>query len=670
MSSRERLELAWVEILGALRVDPAECPLADGKWYVARSAGDGLGVAVPPGSVGEQSWIAFDALLDGSCAATFSLLLREQQDDPAFEVRFGLLNQCSARIRVPLSLADANAWLHGRQAGWLKPCCYGRRVDPRKVSRLELRICRKGEAAVRWCQTPVRIRDGEPPRLADPLLPAGPLLDEMGQSTIHTWKGRTPSIDELASRLRKQLEDSASRRWPDTFSRYGGWKDRQFESTGFFRAHHDGRRWWLVDPEGFAFWSAGPDCVRPSVQTPVEGLEKALTWLPAEAGEFAEARAEHPRRRGPCVDFLAANLIRAFGAERYRSRWAEIVLGELRRLAFNTFGNWSQWQVARDAGFPYVRSLLVSFRHTPMVFRDFPDVFAPQFGRDAAACTAQLVDTADDPALVGYFLMNEPSWGFASETPAEGMLRGTARCETRRRLAEHLRRRYRTDEALRSAWGMRTSLDEVREGRWDKGVTTGARNDLVEFSAIMVDELFRVLTEACRRADPNHMNLGARYYTIPPDWALEAMRRFDVFSINCYEDRPPAGALGQVSQRLGRPVLIGEWHFGALDAGLPASGIGHVRNQEARGQAYRAYLEAAAAAPCIVGAHYFQLYDQSALGRHDGENYNIGFLDVCNRPYGPLAAAARAAHERLYPIAAGQAQPTTDAPEYLPRLFY
>jgi len=70
-----------------------------------------------------------------------------------------------------------------------------------------------------------------------------------------------------------------------------------------------------------------------------------------------------------------------------------------------------------------------------------------------------------------------------------------------------------------------------------------------------------------------------------------------------------------------------------------------------------------------VGAHYFTLYDQSALGRFDGENYNIGFLDVCNRPYEPLAEAARQSHERLYAVAAGELKPFDDAPEYLPKLF-
>jgi hypothetical protein len=147
------------------------------------------------------------------------------------------------------------------------------------------------------------------------------------------------------------------------------------------------------------------------------------------------------------------------------------------------------------------------------------------------------------------------------------------------------------------------------------------------------------------------------------------MRCFDVFSMNCYENRIRATEMAKIDALLNRPVLVGEWHFGALDVGLPAAGIGAVRDQAARGKAFRVYTEDAAAKPWCIGVHYFTLYDQSALGRFDGENYNIGFMDVCNRSYESLAAAARASHERLYSVASGQAEPFNDAPEYLPKLF-
>ena len=43
----------------------------------------------------------------------------------------------------------------------------------------------------------------------------------------------------------------------DNRDRFGGWTELKFDATGFFRTEHDGRRWWLVTPEGHAFISWG-----------------------------------------------------------------------------------------------------------------------------------------------------------------------------------------------------------------------------------------------------------------------------------------------------------------------------------------------------------------------------------------------------------------------------
>ena len=46
--------------------------------------------------------------------------------------------------------------------------------------------------------------------------------------------------------------------------------------------------------------------------------------------------------------------------------------------------------------------------------------------------------------------------------------------------------------------------------------------------------------------------------------------------------------------------------------------------------------------------HWFQYRDQPLLGRGDGEAYEIGFVDVCDRPYPELTRAARAIGETMY----------------------
>ena len=654
---------------GCARVDgPAVIPGA--VWYEAQGENDGLAFRFAPGALADMRFLTGDIVAESPELAVFQLRLREGDDGPTFTLTYAVLPHAEARMRMRAEAISQNRWQFLREGAWLKPMAGGARADLSKVDQMEIVVLRKGERPVRWCQTPLTVTDQEPPRLTEPRLPKGALLDELGQSTTREWPGRTRSLEELAARLEAQLAAAPSHKWPSAFSTWGGLTGRRVtgdQPGKYFRTHHDGTRWWLLDPDGHPFWSAGLVSVRVDTPANYDGLERALTWMPPMEGEFKEiydVRADGRRS----INYLAANFIRTFGAGWY-DKWARIALGELRRLGFNTVANWSDWEIARAARFPYVRPLAWGDRAAPFIYRDFPDVFDPRWDADAGRFGEQLAGTREDPAFIGYFLMNEPTWGFARETPAAGMLFNTPRCATRRALAAFLAKKYGDDRAISNAWGFETTLAAVGEGPWSRTLTPPAERDLAAFSAVMVEKFFGALSASCRRVDPNHLNLGIRYHTIPPEWAVPGMRSFDVFSMNCYAERVRSGEMEKIAAMLKMPVMVGEWHFGAHDVGLPASGIGHVRTQEDRGRAYRVYLEDAAARPWCVGVHYFVLYDQSALGRFDGECYNIGFLDVCNRPYEPLCRAARASHERMYDVATGRVQAYDDAPEYLPRLF-
>jgi len=650
------LQLSLDKLLNNLQRESTEAPIEHAVWYRAEKPGDGLLYTFSKGRLGEGRFLTFDALLDGMHLAVFRMTLQEGEGGPAFHLRYAALNQCSFRVRFPLGALDLNRWRLEREGAWLKPTCSGQRVDPAKVDRLTIAILHKSHQPVRWCQTPLTLTLKEPDKLDKPLLPKGPLLDELGQSTIHRWPSKTKNPAELTQRLNLQSKTEQNLSWPDHFSHWGGWRGKKIEGTGFFTVHHDGRRWWLADPAGHPFWSTGLDCVRPGITANCGGLESALTWKP-DGQDLSR------------INYLSANFIRAFGEERWMEHWSKIVLSLMRDFGFNTVANWSQWEIARQAKFPYVRPLSVRFPNTKSIYRDFPDVFHSNFLDDAKRFGEQLRVTLGDPAMIGYFLMNEPTWGFSWESPAAGMLFNTPSCETRKALAAFLRKRYSDNDALSKAWGITTSLDRIAEGTWTARLTDAAKKDLYDFSEIMVETFFKTLSNACKAVDPDHLNLGIRYQGVPPKWTVKGMRSFDVFSMNCYRSRVPLDTCKEIHEKLKMPVLIGEWHFGALDVGLPAPGLCQVRTQADRGKAYRYYLEDAAANPYCVGVHYFTLYDQSAMGRFDGENYNIGFLDVCNRPYKPFADSARESHNRVYDIAAGILKPFDDAPEYLPRLF-
>ena len=65
---------------------------------------------------------------------------------------------------------------------------------------------------------------------------------------------------------------------------------------------------------------------------------------------------------------------------------------------------------------------------------------------------------------------------------------------------------------------------------------------------------------------------------------------------------------------------------------------------------YRNYLTGALRNPLFVGSAWFQYVDQPTTGRPDGENYQIGFVDICDNPYGETIAAVREIGDRLYEL--------------------
>ena len=70
---------------------------------------------------------------------------------------------------------------------------------------MSILVLRKSQRPVRWCQTAITATLEEPPRIAEPRLPKGALIDELGQSTTREWPGKTRSVDEMKTRLKAQL---------------------------------------------------------------------------------------------------------------------------------------------------------------------------------------------------------------------------------------------------------------------------------------------------------------------------------------------------------------------------------------------------------------------------------------------------------------------------------
>jgi hypothetical protein len=618
-----------------------------------------------------MEWLRIDFLYLSRDQACFRLELGEGDEGPLFRLTFSVLPGIEARLRFPLARLDMNAWALFREGALLKRCCYGDRVHPERIDRVRLVIERMAEGPVSWEMGAPSASVAEPPLLENPRMHNGPAVDPLGQCISREWPGKTSSETGLAERIRKQHAMASGTGLFKGRSRWGGWTQLRFEPGGYFRTHKADGRWWLVDPDGYAYWSAAPNCVRMGTPAEIGGIEAAIEDAEELLSTFPECHGQftHDSHRGTRFDFVRANLTRAFGKETVDEKWGDTIVGLLKGMGFNGFGNWSNGSVASKRAFPYVQPLAGGFPRTPKVFRDFPDVWHPDWPADVAEYAAQLEHFRGDRALIGYFLMNEPKWGFASQTPAEGMLLNAEPGPARRALAAYLQDHYTDNGALARAWGIDATFASIADGPPWREIPEAARSDLAAFSTRMAVKFFSDLSAACRKVDPDHLNLGVRYYILPPDWLAPAMECLDVFSMNCYAEHIPSEGLAEFNREVDLPVLIGEWHFGALDAGLPMAGICRVANQAERGKAYRSYLEDAASFPWCVGAHYFQLYDQPWLGRFDGENWNIGIIDTCHRVYPEFAASARASHEVIYDVAAGRRSPFAGNIAYCSRHF-
>jgi hypothetical protein len=166
------------------------------------------------------------------------------------------------------------------------------------------------------------------------------------------------------------------------------------------------------------------------------------------------------------------------------------------------------------------------------------------------------------------------------------------------------------------------------------------------------DEYFKRTREAVKAFDKDLLYLGCRFAGSARPWAIAACVKYcDVVSYNIYRNEIGSWRL---PDGLDAPVLIGEFHFGAHDRGLFGSGLINTGTQAGRAAALKKYVESALRNPQIVGVHWHQFSDQPVTGRFDGEFFQVGWTDVCDRPYPETVKAVREVGYPMYEIRSGR----------------
>ena len=164
------------------------------------------------------------------------------------------------------------------------------------------------------------------------------------------------------------------------------------------------------------------------------------------------------------------------------------------------------------------------------------------------------------------------------------------------------------------------------------------------------DKYYATVDNALQTYLPDHLYLGSRFadWGMPMEVAKAATKYVDVMSYNIYkEGLHPKG--WEFLADFDMPSIVGEFHIGATDSGLFHPGLVHAATQQDRADMYQDYMHTIIDSPYFIGAHWFQYMDSPITGRaYDGENYNVGFVNVTDTPYAPMVKAAKALHQNMY----------------------
>lgn len=598
--------------------------------------------------------VELESFEDHSLTFNMDLYRNGDQEEYDMRVTFSILPQVMVSVPVNLQVLDSQELFPPRTEGRLRMMIYGKpiKVSEIKHIRFTTSLCHKNQKIK---LKSIYLSDIMP----DYSLPNKKMIDSLGQWIPKEWEGKVSTSEHSNEILTKLLDEAEKYDYKyenSEWNSFGGWTKREFNKTGWFHTHYDGERWWLVDPDGKAFFSTGIDCISPGTGTRVDMMRNICSWIPEKEGRFSAAW-ENKNKGMEIFNYGISNLISAFGENSWWESWAKIIKMYLYKWNVNTIANWSSLEFIRWVQMPYVLPLDVysesGFPTTKdKIFRDFPDTFSKEYENNSERFAKSLEQFKNDKYMIGYFMRNEPNWGFVYELNiAEEMLANPSISQSKVEFVNRMRLKYSDITMFNKVWNISLESFEKLYMPIDKAasLSEAAKEDLIEFSKEMITRYVEIPAKACKKVDKNHLNLGMRYAFITDPVMLSGYENFDVFSINSYQMNPYS-QIAEIGKILNMPIMIGEFHFGALDKGLTAHGIRGVVNQSERGNAYRYYVEQASRSHYFIGAHYFMLNDQSCIGRFDGENYQIGLIDICMQEYKDMTDKIKECHYSIYEV--------------------
>ena len=342
----------------------------------------------------------------------------------------------------------------------------------------------------------------------------------------------------------------------------------------------------------------------------------------------------------------------AFQHYRDSNRWAQATAKRLKTWHFTTVGGWSDFAAfrqCREADLAFIPVLAVGMScgapwwdmwDTNLIAR------MHQIARNG------ILPLREDARLLGYYSDNEMGWWNATlfkmtleQKPASGQ---------RQRLLQLLRDTYHNDwsELLKDLdpESAQSFADLERHGMLYLRPGSRGIRTYRSFLSLMAQRYYSLVREIIRGYDPRGLILGDRYQSFYyPEVARASAAFVDASSSNlnaAWDDGTfPRFYLDTLHALTRRPVMVSEFYMAAQQNRSgdknDASTFPTVQTQPERAAGFRNTLQGLLRLHYVIGADWFQYYDEPGRGRSDGENYNFGLVDVRDQPYEELTAAAQ-----------------------------
>ena len=401
------------------------------------------------------------------------------------------------------------------------------------------------------------------------------IIDQYGQNARLDTPLKVHSdeqLQQLAQQELRQLQESSG--MPHR-SKFGGYTNApRREATGYFRTEKVNGKWWMVDPEGYLFFSHGPANVRMANMSTITGIDyrdpsvrvrhvdeltpedsmgivavsdqvratryvsselrhNMFEWLPEYSDPLADhysyRRSTHkgPVPHGETYSFYQANLERRYGeteAKSYLKKWQEVTMQRMHDWGFTSFGNWVDPAFYAADKVPYFangwiigdyQTLSGETNHWGLM----PDPFDPVFAQRAKSTIDAIAkDVKASPWCVGIFIDNEKSWGEREGSVnarygviLDALAKNSQTSPAKAAFSAYLKQKYSTIEQLNSAWN--SDLKDWQA--LDNGVVMtdySAQHvqDLSTMLAMLGEQYFQVVHGTLAEVLPKHLYMGAR----------------------------------------------------------------------------------------------------------------------------------------------------------------